>query len=38
MSGAMTAHGIVPERWRVDRFPTDEEQAALRRAEVSWTG
>jgi len=35
-SGAMTAQGIVPERWRVDRFPTDEEQAALRRTEVSW--
>lgn len=37
MSGAMTAQGIVPERWRVDRFPTEDEQAALRRAEVSWT-
>jgi len=36
VSGAMGAQGIVPERWRVDRFPTDEEQAALRRAEVSW--
>jgi hypothetical protein len=37
MSGAMAAQAIVPERWRVDRFPSDEEQAALRRAEVSWT-
>jgi hypothetical protein len=38
MSGAMTAQGIDPERWRVDRFPTDDEQSALRRAEVDWPG
>jgi hypothetical protein len=37
MSSAMAAQGLAPERWRVDRFPTDGEQAALRRAEVSWT-
>jgi hypothetical protein len=37
MSGAMAPQGIVPERWRVDRFPTGDEQAALQRAEVSWT-
>jgi len=25
----------MPERWRVDRFPSEHEQTLLRRAELS---
>ena len=35
MGDAMQPQGLVPERWRVDRFPSEEEQAELRRAELS---
>jgi hypothetical protein len=35
MHHAMQPQGLVPERWRVDRFPSEHEQAELRRAELS---
>jgi len=35
MRDAMEPQGLVPERWRVDRFPSEQEQAALGRAELS---
>jgi hypothetical protein len=38
MREAMKPQGLVPERWFVDRFPTADEQAELRRAEVKAAG
>jgi hypothetical protein len=35
MRDAMQPQGLVPERWRVDRFPSEQEQAELRRAQLS---
>jgi hypothetical protein len=35
MGDAMEPQGLVPERWLVDRFPSDDEQAELRRAAAS---